>query len=178
MFRPRVIPVLLLHNGGLYKTVRFSDPTYLGDPINAVKIFNDAKADELIFLDIDRKEAPDYDIISKISEETMMPFSYGGSIHTLDTAVRVFDHGAEKIVINSACYDNYDLITQITAIYGGQALVVSIDVRLNESGTHILYSESGKKVQSISLEDHITKCEAAGAGEFFINSIDRDGTFD
>lgn len=175
MYRPRIIPVLLLHNGGLYKTLRFSDPVYVGDPINAVKIFNDAEADELIFLDIDSKDLPVYDIIEKISEETMMPFSYGGNIRSADAAKKVFDCGAEKLVLNSVMYRNPEVMTEIAAIYGNQSVIASIDVK-EENGSYICYSAKGKNRENTDPISHARRCVEAGAGEIMINSIDKDGS--
>jgi cyclase len=177
MYRPRVIPVLLMHQTGLFKTTKFKNPVYIGDPINAVKIFNEAEADELIFLDIDKKEEPDYELIKQISEETMMPFSYGGSIRNPETAKKVFDHGTEKVIINSACFENYKLIELIAKIYGSQAVVIGIDVRKEDENYHI-YTQNGLVYQKIILEEHIRNCEIAGAGEFMIQSIDKDGTME
>lgn len=180
MYRPRVIPVLLLKDNGLYKTKQFESPVYIGDPINAVKIFNDAKADELIFLDINSSKNNsdiNYHLLSKISEEAMMPFSYGGGLDSLEKIKKVFKAGTEKIVLNSICYSSYQLIEEAAKIYGNQAIVISLDVR-KEDGEYILYSFGGTKRENISLEEHLTNCEKAGAGEFFINSIDKEGTKD
>jgi cyclase len=178
MYRPRVIPVLLLKENGLYKTKKFDTPIYIGDPINAVKIFNDAKADELIFLDINASKensSIDYELLSKISEEAQMPFSYGGGLDSLEKINKVFKSGTEKIVLNSICFQSTELISEAAKKYGNQAIVISIDVR-KENGEYVLYSHSGTKKENVSLENHLTKCELAGAGEFFINSIDKDGT--
>ena len=178
MYRPRIIPVLLLKENGLYKTKKFESPIYIGDPINAVKIFNDAKADELIFLDINstKDNTPiNYDLLSKISEEAMMPFSYGGGLNSLEKIKKAFQAGSEKVVLNSICYNSIEIIKEATKIFGNQAIVVSIDVRY-ENNEYILYSNAGNKKESISLEQHLINCEEAGAGEFFINSIDKEGT--
>lgn len=177
MYRPRIIPALLLYRNGFYKTQQFSDPVYVGDPINAVKIFNDLKADELIVLDIESSVSNkpiDYSLLEKISEEAFMPFSFGGGIDSIEKIKKVFDAGSEKVVLNSVCYESLDLIEEAAKIYGSQAVVCSIDVRL-EDGEYILYSHSGKKKQEISLKDHLQNCERKGAGEIFLNSIDKDG---
>ena len=132
MYRPRIIPVLLLHNGGLVKTKVFDQPVYVGDPMNAVKIFNDVKADELIFLDIDatpQGKEPDFESIQKISEESGMPFSFGGGLDSLDKIKKAFESGAEKVVLNTICYRNPGLIAETADIYGSQAIVVSVDVK-------------------------------------------------
>jgi imidazoleglycerol phosphate synthase cyclase subunit len=179
MFRPRIIPCLLLANDGLVKTIQFSNPVYVGDPINAVKIFNDFKADELIFLDITAtpmSREPNYQLLRKVSDEAFMPFSYGGGIRTLDQVRAVFDAGAEKVILNSACYERPELITQAASIFGNQAIVIAIDARKNEEGGWSLYSHGGRRLESTNLLHHVRRMEELGAGELFVNSIDRDGT--
>lgn len=178
MFRPRVIPALLLMNGGLVKTTRFSDPVYIGDPINAVKIFNDAEADELIFLDINATRsgvAPDPAVVRNIADEAFMPFGVGGGLDSLHKVKSMFDAGAEKVILNSAAVYNPELITQAASIYGSQAVVMSVDVRREETG-YVVYTASGSRASVKTLNEVITNAESAGAGEIFINSIDRDGT--
>jgi len=175
MFRPRIIPVLLLSQKALYKTVQFENPKYVGDPLNAVKLLSEFEADELVLLDIDRSENVNLELLQKISNETMMPFSYGGNIDSFEKAVKVFNHGAEKIIINSKLYENYNIISEIANVYGNQAIIASIDVRKIDNN-YVLFSESGKKQESISLKEHIENCDKNGAGEILINSIDQDGT--
>jgi len=178
MYRPRVIPILLLKKDGLFKTKNFTEPIYIGDPLNAVKIFNDAEADELIFLDINASKDSseiDYELLSRISEEAQMPFSYGGGLDSIVKIKKTFQSGTEKVVLNSICYQSKDLISQATKIFGNQSLVVSIDVK-KEGEKYVLYSHGGTLKQEVSLEEHIKKCENAGAGEFCITSIDREGT--
>jgi len=177
MFRPRIIPVLLLHNGGLVKTKVFDQPVYVGDPMNAVKIFNDVKADELIFLDIDAtplSKEPDFEIIQKISEESGMPFSFGGGLDSLDKIKKAFESGAEKVVLNTICYRNPGLIAETAEIYGSQAIVASVDVKKIEN-RYVCFSEGGKKQENVELIPYLIELENAGAGEIMLNAIDRDG---
>ena len=178
MFRPRVIPCLLLKNKGLVKTIKFKDPTYIGDPMNAVKIFNDAKADELVFLDITATNdgrAPDIDIIRNIGEEAFMPFAVGGGINKIEQVQALISAGAEKVVINTAAVENPPFISEIAEIFGRQSVVVSLDVKKN-NGTYIIVTNSGKKEHNLDLIDTVKLMESSGAGEIIINSIDNDGT--
>lgn len=159
MLRPRVIPCLLLKDGGLVKTVRFSQPTYVGDPINAVKIFNTKQVSELILLDISAK-SPDLRLLRDIAGEAFIPMAYGGGIHTVEEVRAILAAGFEKVVIKSV-----DLIRPAAELAGSQSVVVSIDVQ-------------GNKVRSPGI-DPVTfarKVQEAGAGEILVNSIDRDGT--
>ncbi|MEY2904883.1 MAG: imidazole glycerol phosphate synthase subunit HisF [Bacteroidota bacterium] len=177
MYRPRVIPVLLLHQGGLFKTKLFDNPVYIGDPMNAVKIFNDVKADELIFLDINATplgKEPDFEIIQKISDESGMPFSFGGGLNTLEKIQNAFEAGAEKVVLNTICYKNPQLITEAAQIFGSQAIVASVDVKKVEN-QYVCFSEGGKKQEEIELLEYLVDLQNAGAGEIMLNSIDRDG---
>ena len=179
MFRPRIIPTLLLLDRGLVKTVRFKSPTYLGDPINAVKIFNDLKADELVFLDITAtKESrlPPLDLLREISEEAFMPFAAGGGIKSIEDAKKIVGSGAEKIVINSASVSNPSLISQIADHFGAQSLIVSIDVKKNFWGKYKVCTEGGRKMTDLEPDEHAANMEKHGAGEILINSIDMDGT--
>lgn len=174
--RPRIIPVLLIQDRDLVKTVNFSSSTYLGDPINAVKIFNIKNVDELCILDIskDKTQEPDYDLLSRIANQAFMPLSYGGRIHALEQAMKILALGYEKIVVNSAFFDNPELITSISKKIGNQSVVVSIDVK-KENGAYTIYSENGKKKQSIPLEIALKKAEELGAGEVLLNNIALDG---
>jgi cyclase len=148
MGRVRIIPVLLLEKGGLYKTIGFRNPKYVGDPINTVKIFNEKEADELLLLDFTaslQKRGPDFSKIAEIAGEAFMPMAYGGGIRTLAEAKKVFDCGFEKIVLNSILFDNPDLIGEIAAIYGAQAVVGCMDIRKNLFGSYKVYACSGTK---------------------------------
>lgn len=174
--RPRIIPVLLIKDRDLVKTINFSSPTYLGDPINAVKIFNIKNVDELCILDIseNKDSEPDYDLLSKIANQAFMPLGYGGKIHTVEQALKILSLGYEKIIINSCFFDNPDLITEIAKRIGNQSVVVSIDVK-KEDNSYCIYSKNGKLRQSVSLEDALKKAEAMGAGEVLLNNITLDG---
>jgi cyclase len=179
MFRPRIIPVLLLKGSGLVKTVRFSKPTYLGDPINAVRLFNDYKADELIFLDINASSAGrtiSKDLVRKIGDEAYMPFSVGGGISDIEQIRELLSLGAEKVVINTSVPGNLTLIEQASKNFGSQSIVVSVDVRKRIFGSYEVMIKGGRERVNLALDQYIKEIEAAGAGELMINNIDRDGT--
>jgi cyclase len=178
MFRPRVIPCLLLLDGGLVKTTQFQDPIYIGDPMNAVKIFNDAEADELIFLDIaasktGKKLSPA--IVRRIADEAFMPFGVGGGLNSLDDIKSMFDSGAEKVILNSILIKNPDLISEAAAIFGSQAIVAAIDAKAS-SNEYEVFTHGGSQLASGSLISLLKRYEDAGAGEIFINAIHRDGS--
>ncbi|MBX3008355.1 MAG: AglZ/HisF2 family acetamidino modification protein [Melioribacteraceae bacterium] len=179
MLRHRVIPTLLLKNNGLVKTTKFKNPVYIGDPINAVKIFNDKEVDELILLDItatNDKREPNYKKIEEIVSEAFMPIGYGGGINNLSQIERLFKLGIEKVIINSAAFYNYNLISKSAEIYGNQSIVLAVDIKKDFFGKYRLYSNSGKEKKKILIKDHIIKCVNNGCGEVYLNNIDRDGT--
>lgn len=179
MNRTRVIPVLLLRNRGLVKTVKFKDAKYVGDPINSVRIFNEKEVDELVFLDITATpegREPNFDMLQDIAGEAFMPMAYGGGLTTIDQVRRVFSLGFEKVVLNTAGYTNPSLISEAVSIYGAQSVVGCIDVRRTLLGRYELYTHSGTKRQPGSLVQHLAELEKLGVGEILINSIDRDGT--
>jgi len=178
--RPRVIPVLLLQNGGLVKTYRFKQPKYVGDPINAVKIFNEKEVDELLLLDIScsiNQTVPDYNLILKIVSEAFMPVGYGGGIKTADQAKRIFDLGIEKIILNTALQSNPDLISNISSIYGSSSVVANIDYKKNIFGKYRVYFKSGTVKSDYNPIEWALKLQEAGAGEIILNNIDREGTY-
>ncbi len=178
MFRPRVIPVLLLKDNGLVKTIKFKDEKYIGDPINAVKIFNDLEADELIFLDINatnENRTLDFELVNKIGDEAYMPFSVGGGINNIDSINNIIGAGAEKVIINSVLYDNPILIKEASEKFGSQSIIVSIDVKIDILGNKILFSNSGNNKQKIDLDLYLNNIEELGAGEIMINLINNDG---
>lgn len=180
MRRIRVIPVLLIDKGKLVKTVKFKKPNYIGDPVNAVKIFNDKEVDEIVLLDITAtKESrdPDYAKIEEICSEAFMPFAYGGGINSLNQVDRLFQLGIEKVVLNSALNTNIGLVKEISEKYGAQSVVASIDVKRNLFNRYTAYSHSGQKKVKVSIEEYLGKILSAGVGEVFLNSIDKDGTF-
>lgn len=180
MLKKRIIPVQLLINNRLVKTIQFNNYRDVGNPVTSSKIYTDSDADELIFLNINRDSRSIeslLNLIEKVSEVCFMPLSLGGGIKTSDDAELLIKNGADKIVINSACYRDKPIISKIAEKFGTQAVVVSIDVKLDESnGNYQLYSDCGKQQETISLEQHIREVIEYGAGEIFINSIDRDGT--
>lgn len=179
MFRPRVIPVLLLKGFGLVKTVKFKNERYIGDPINAVRIFNDLEADELVFLDItatNENRTIDVELVKKIGDEAYMPFAVGGGIKTVNQALHLIAAGAEKVIINSAFYEKPTLVSELAAEAGSQSVVVSLDIRKKWIEGYCLYSKSGTKKSELKLYDALKKAEQLGAGEILINCIDRDGT--
>ena len=175
----RVIPILLVNGNGLYKTVRFKDPKYVGDPINAIKIFNDKEVDELCVLDIKatrEKKDPNYRLIADFASECFMPVCYGGGIDSLEKAKKIFGLGIEKVSLNAAALNSPKLIGEIAAIYGSQAVMVSIDVKKNIWGKNLVYTQNGQNATKFSPEEWAQKAEQEGAGELLINSIEKDGT--
>ena len=181
MRRIRIIPVLLLEKGGLYKTIKFKNPNYVGDPINAVKIFNEKEADELLLLDFRAsadKRKIDFNKITEIASEAFMPMAYGGGVTKLDEAKRVFDCGYEKIVLNSVLFENNSLVENIANIYGAQAVVGCMDVKKNFFRKNLVYSHSGKNKTGYTPLEWAAKLEEYGVGEIIINNIDNDGTWE
>ncbi len=180
MLETRVMPCLLLMENGLYKTINFKKPSYVGDPINAIKIFNDKEVDELVFLDItatENKKVPNYKLIEDIASECFMPLAYGGGISTLAQAKRIFEIGVEKIALNNAAIQNPKLINEIAAIYGSQAIIISIDYKKNFWGKMEVYGNRGSKSTKINPVDFAIQMEAAGAGELLITAIEKEGTW-
>lgn len=178
MFRPRVIPVLLLKGKGLVKTVRFKSPTYIGDPINAVKLFNDMETDELVFLDITattEKRTPSFEIIQQIGDEAFMPFAVGGGINNISDVKKLISAGAEKIIINTAAHTDANLVREAAGHAGSQSVIVSIDVKKNLFGKYEVCIRGGSKSTGKLPEKFAEDAALAGAGEIIINSIDRDG---
>lgn len=179
MLRTRIIPVLLLRNKGLVKTVKFKEGKYIGDPINAVKIFNDKEVDELVLLDIDASKEnrkPDFEAIKDIASEAFMPLAYGGGINELDDIKKLFAIGVEKVIINSAALQNLNLITQAAEIFGDQSIVVCIDVTKNFWGKYQIHAHANKKHQYQDVVEYAQLAEQAGAGEIILNHVDLDGT--
>jgi imidazole glycerol-phosphate synthase subunit HisF len=181
MLRPRIIPCLLIHKGGLVKTQGFKSPKYVGDPINAVKIFNEKEADEIIVLDIDAtvsRDEPNYALIAKLASECRMPLCYGGGITTAEQASRIIDLGVEKVAISAAAVANPGLLTEIANAIGQQSVVAVLDVRKKtgllakgyEVSTH-----NGKTIHKIDPMTLIKMLQDAGAGEIVLNSVDREG---
>ena len=179
MLRSRIIPCLLIHNNGLVKTVKFKDSKYVGDPINAVKIFNEKEVDELIVLDIDatiENRGPNLKMIKNLADECRMPFCYGGGITTVEQAKKIISLGVEKIALSNSAIQNIELCKNIGDVIGNQSIVVVIDVKKKKifSGYDI-YTHNGTKKSEWKLHDLISKLEEIGIGEIVINSIDNDG---
>lgn len=178
MLRPRIIPSLLLHNKGLVKTVNFNSPKYVGDPINAVRIFNEKQVDELAFFDIDAtvlNKEPDYVLIEKLALQSRMPLCYGGGVKTIDQAHKIFTLGIEKIALSSAVIQNPQLVTQIADRVGSQSVIVVLDVKKKLLGGYEIYTHNGKISTGINPLSFAKKMEQLGAGEIILNSIDQDG---
>jgi len=180
LLRTRVIPALLLKNDGLVKTIRFKDPTYVGDPINAVKIFNDKEVDELLFIDIQatrEKRTPNFELVSRISREAFMPFGYGGGIRNLEDVNKLLRLGVEKVSINAYAIENPDFIKKAAQNVGSQSVVASIDVRQDSSGRHWVFDYRSGTTTKLDPVTSAILMEKNGAGEILLNSVDRDGTF-
>jgi cyclase len=179
MVRYRVIPCLLLQNQGLVKTIKFKDPTYLGDPINIVRIFNDKEVDELVFLDITatiEQRKPPIQHISQIAQECFMPLGYGGGIRNLCDVKEILGLGVEKIIINSYAVEHSAFIGKAADMVGSQSIVVSIDVKKNFMGKYQVHTHGGRNNTHLDPVNHAVNMEAAGAGELLLNSINCDGT--
>lgn len=178
MLRPRIIPCLLVRGKGLVKTVKFGASKYVGDPINAVKIFNEKEADELIVLDLDATTsgtAPDFVMIQKLAAECRMPLCYGGGVTTVEQAKRIIGLGVEKVAISSAALADPKLITAIATEIGSQSVVVVLDVKKSLFGKYEVYTRNGQKSTGRSPVEVAHQAEKLGAGEIVINSIDNDG---
>lgn len=179
MLKKRIIPVQLLLDGRLVKTKQFGAYRDVGDPVASSRVYNAQNADELVFLNINRSARgidPLLTLLERVSEVTFMPLSLGGGVTSYDSAARLIRSGADKVVLNSAAYSDPQLITKIADAFGSQAVIVSIDARLDStSGEYTVYSDCGRKAEAVTLDAHLEKVVAAGAGEIFINSIDRDG---
>lgn len=178
MLRPRIIPSLLIHDNGLVKTINFKNPKYVGDPINAVKIFNEKAVDELAVFDIDATvlgKEPNYSLIERLASQSMMPLCYGGGVKTVEQAQRIFSLGIEKIALSSAVLQNPKLITEISDRVGAQSVIVVLDVRKKLLGGYEVYTHNGKKATGINPFKFVEEAQKLGAGEIVINSIDKDG---
>ncbi len=180
MLYPRIIPNLLIHNKGLVKTVNFKNPKYVGDPLNAVKIFNEKSVDELIITDIDasvNKSEPNYSLIEKLAIESRMPLCYGGGINNAEQAKKIFSLGVEKVAISSSAIKSPTIITELAESVGSQSVVVVLDVRKKYlSGNYEIFTHNGTKKTDLNPLKFINNIKKMGVGEIVINSIDRDGT--
>ena len=179
MLRSRIIPCLLVHNKGLVKTVKFKDPKYVGDPINAVKIFNEKEVDELMVLDIDatrEKREPNLEMIKNLADKCRMPFCYGGGITTAEQARKIISLGAEKVALSNSALNNIELCQDIGSIIGNQSVVVVLDVKKRFlGGKYEVYTHNGAKAAGKGPLELAIQMEKLGAGEIIINSINQDG---
>ena len=181
MLRPRAIPCLLLRNGRLVKTIRFEKPQYVGDPINAVRIFNDMEVDEIVVLDIaatPEGTAIPFDLIGEMASECFMPMAYGGGLKAVEDVRTVLGLGVEKVVINSAAAADISLVRRVADAFGSQSVVASVDVRKRTFGGYRPYARGGRQAIKTSVADWVQTLEQAGAGEILVTAIDRDGTMD
>ena len=182
MLRPRITPCLLVHQGGLIKTQRFMDPKYVGDPINAVKIFNEKESDELIVLDIDATRlgyGPNFDLVSRISDECRMPLCYGGGVKTAKQAEKIICMGVEKVAISSVAIENPSIVSEFASAVGSQSVVAIIDVRKKNGIFNKGYevcTHNATKVHRLNPLDLALELQELGVGEIVINSIDLDGS--
>jgi cyclase len=178
MFRPRVIPILLLKNLALVKSKKFTDHNYIGDPINAVRIFNDLNADELVFLDIEataQNRTISLDFIRDVGEESNMPFAVGGGIRTIEDIRKIIKSGAEKVVIGSNAIIDPDFIFRASQEFGSSTITVCVDVKKKLMGGYQVCYQNGKRSSSFSPGEFALLMQEKGAGEIIIQSIDRDG---
>ena len=176
MLKTRVIPTLLMRNGGLVKTLRFKEPKYVGDPINAIKIFNDKEVDELMLLDINASgRGPAFSVIEEVASECFMPLAYGGGIRTVDEARRILRLGVEKVVFNSAAWRQPQVLREASKEFGAQAVVASIDVRRKLFGRYEVCVDNGTKATGADVVEYAQRLEATGAGEIILTAIERDG---
>ena len=179
MLRSRIIPCLLIHKKGLVKTINFKNPKYVGDPINAVKIFNEKEIDELIVLDIDatrENRVPNLKMIKNLADECRMPFCYGGGITSVKEAVDIISLGVEKIALSHSALTNINLCKEIGDVIGKQSVIVVIDVKKKKLfGGYNIFTHNGTKKSDWRLDDFISKLEEIGVGEIVINCIDNDG---
>ena len=178
MLRSRIIPCLLFHDSGLVKSTKFSDYKYVGDPLNAVRIFNEKESDELIFLDIDASKQsidPDFEMIEKIASECRMPLCVGGGINSLEHAIKIFKLGVEKIALGESIIFDHNLIKLISKEVGNQSVVTILNVKKNLFGKYKVTKSHGKQITKINPSNLAKQYEDAGAGEILINDVDNDG---
>jgi cyclase len=179
MLKTRVIPVLLLRGSGLVKGMKFKDHKYVGDPINAVKIFNDKEVDELVFLDIEateKKTGPNFSLLEDIATEAFIPFAYGGGVTTFEQASSLFKLGVEKVIINTSAYENPSLVKELSQAFGAQSIVVCMDVKKNFWGKYEVYVRNGRVRVKQNPVEYAKQMQALGTGELIVSDIDKDGT--
>lgn len=180
MLQTRIIPCLLLKEDGLVKTIKFKNPSYVGDPINTVRIFNEKEVDELIFLDIQASvigKEPNFKLLSEIANECFMPLGYGGGLTNLTQVKKIFNIGLEKVAVNSFAHTNPSFITEIANLFGNQAVIAAIDVKKNFFGKYEVVSKSATQKHKSSVIEWAKEMENRGAGEILLTSVDREGTW-
>lgn len=178
-YKPRVIPVLLLKNRGLVKTRQFKDPVYVGNPTNAVRVFNEKYVQEIVLLDIETSKggnAPDYSSLEFISSEAFFPLAYGGGVQSVEVALKTLHLGFEKVVLNTTAIEHPSLIRDISSVTGRQSLVVCVNVIKTITGGYRVYAHKTGKKTNLDLIDYIEQIEALGAGEIILQSVNLDGT--
>ncbi len=181
MLQTRVIPCLLIQDGRLIKTVKFRNPAYVGDPINAIKIYNEKEVDELILLDITatcERRNPPFQLLAKIASECFMPLAYGGGIKSMGDIKKIFNLGVEKVAINSFAIENPSFISEAAKYFGSQSIIAALDVKKTLLGKYILHTHGGRKATGIDAVKFAKQAEELGAGEILLNSMDRDGTWE
>ncbi len=174
----RIIPCLLIQDNYIVKTKQFKKPKYIGDPLNIVKIFNEKEVDEIVFLDITaskRRQKPNYNLIEKIASECFMPIAYGGGISSINEMKKLFRLGVEKIVLNSSLLPNMELISEASKIFGSQSIVASIDIKKTIFSRYYVWNHSNSKTTALNPIDFSRTLQEKGAGEIFINFVDKDG---
>ena len=180
MIKPRIIVSFLLSKNGFYKTINFSKPTYIGDPINAIRIFTEKKVDEIIIYDIEAskyEKEPNYNLLRILASETRMPICYGGGIKNIDIAKKIFELGIEKISLNKAIFNNINLLKSLIKQIGSQSIAVTLDVAKNDNDQkYYIYNNYGDDLFKSDFFEFIKKLEDIGIGEIIINNIDLDGT--
>lgn len=179
MNKTRIIPVLLLRDWGLEKSIAFDNPVYIGSPINAARVFNGRNVDELILLDIiatEKQRGPMIDIVSQITEEAFMPVTVGGGIRSVEMIRELLHAGADRAVVNTCAVEDPQVVTAGANCFGSQCIVVSIDVKQHGEGLYEVYTHGGQHPTGLDPVDHALNMEERGAGEILLNSIDQDGT--
>lgn len=179
MILTRVIPCLLIHNGGLYKTTKFKKPNYIGDPINAVKLFNEKQASELIVIDIDasvKNHYPNFKLIEEIASEAFMPICYGGGVKNIEHMQRIFSSGIEKISVSSLLFEDLEMVKKAVKKFGSSSIVATIDTKKTLFKKQRAYIYNGKKKLPYTIDEVINLLQDSNVGELVVNSIDNDGT--
>ena len=181
MKMPRVLPCLLLKGDGLVKTTRFKEARYIGDPRNAVRIFNEKEVDELILVDIaatPEGKSPQFDLIREIASEAFMPVAYGGGIRTIEDVRKIFACGVEKIVLGKRAVEDPNFVQEAARLFGNQSIIVCIDVKKSFLGSYEVRVSGGGERTGLDPIAFARRAEEMGAGEILVNSIDRDGTLE